>query len=251
MGWETFVVALGLEFADKFKKELWAKIKISLRKKRKAVLFGCAGVGKSQFVASLQRSFERVKPTYYSKTSRLLLDEFPIILVDTPGHSSLTEIRKEEMEKVILEQKEVIINVVSYGYHERKEIENINDIFNGEQFSSKFLQENRQEELRHLVQMKTKLQLSEVKWFITIIAKADIWWEEKVTVDAYYQTGRYAQEMEKIAEKCNFKHIIIPYCSIITPFYGIKTSGKFGEETKYAMQAHFLETLFDILGKKH
>ncbi len=251
MGWESFMVALGIEFADKFKKEIWAKIKISLKKKRKAVLFGCAGVGKSQFIASIQRSFERVKPTYFSRITQLLLDEFPLVIVDTPGHSALEKIRQDEMDNLIKEQKEVLINVVSYGYHERKDISNRNDIFDGEHFSYKFLQENRNDELKYLTQIKGKLQLSEVKWVITLVTKADIWWEEKAAVEAYYEQGRYAQEMQKIIQKSDFKHIIIPYCSIITPFYGIKTSGRFGEETKFAMQAHFLETLFDILGKKH
>ncbi len=215
MAWESLLVALGIEFVDKFRKELWAKLKIAVKTKRKAVLFGCAGVGKSQFVASIQRSFERVKPTYYSKTTRLLLDEFPLQVVDTPGHISSEEIRQEEMDNVIREQKEVLINVVSYGYHERKDIANPADIFDGQQFSFKFLQENRQSELAYLVKLRGKLHLSEIKYVITLITKADIWWEEKAEVAEYYEKGRYGQEMKKMVEKSGFKHIINVSCEWI------------------------------------
>ena len=92
------------------------------------------------------------------------------------------------------------------------------------------------------------VELSNLKWIITLVNKADIWWDKDLLeIENYYENGEYGKIINKMNKPLN--HVVLPYCSTIEPFYGIKTSGRFGMTAKINLQTHFQSTLLNSLGK--
>lgn len=58
------------------------------------------------------------------------------------------------------------------------------------------------------------------KWVLTVATKADLWWPERDRVEHYYSEGSYAEALGAFKSV----HTVQPYCSVIEPFYGTKTS---------------------------
>ena len=78
---------------------------------------------------------------------------------------------------------------------------------------------NRKFEIRQLkewiddINPQTKL-----RWILTLINKADVWYEEEDEVMNYYKNGEYSQLFNGIERFCTLHYI--PYCSTISPFGG-------------------------------
>ena len=83
----------------------------------------------------------------------------------------------------------------------------------------KYLTDNRKFEIRQLkewiddINSQTKL-----RWILTLINKADVWYEEEDEVMNYYKNGEYSQLFNGIERFCTLHYI--PYCSTISPFGG-------------------------------
>lgn len=61
------------------------QLKIFFRDKRKIIVFGISGTGKSQFINSLTKSLKIPERTLINKDIYYELEDFPIIFIDTPG----------------------------------------------------------------------------------------------------------------------------------------------------------------------
>ena len=232
-------------------KGLIEKIKNLFKKRKKILLFGSSGVGKTQFINSLTHnithSINRNNRTKTVEKSKISIDKIPILLIDTPGEQfAQDQLRKKEIADFIKNGGAGIINVVCYGYHEGP-VNNILDIKKGKKFNENYLEHKRQKEIEQLSEWEPFIGLSNIEWIITLISKADIWWSNKNKIQNYYELGNYNKIISKMPKK--LEHIILPYCSIIEPFYGIPQKNNFGNNLMLNLQNNFLNTFMILLGK--
>ncbi len=230
---------------DKKRNALIRKINLLIRKNRKIVVFGLSGAGKSQFINSLKRNLSIAQRTVTTEKVKHAIDDFPIIFIDTPGQSVRSYERKKELTEIIKNGVEGIISVTSYGYEENPDFP-LDDIFTPEkEVKESFLRLNRKAEIERLGEWLPHIHPEQIGWIINLVNKADLWWEKLPEVNAHYESGDYFQAFNSIDK---FTHVIsLPYCSIIKPYYGVSTSGRFGDIEKEQMQANLMHQLLNLL----
>lgn len=233
---------------DEKRSELIKKLKLLFRKKRQIILFGNSGAGKSQFVYSLKQSI--LIPDRNLSTNRVKLDfdEFPVKFIDTPGHSESKSFRRKEVEEIIKNGVEGIINIVSYGYEETPNADKSIAFDENGVLKEDFLEANRANEIKRLNEWLPWVTPENVNWIITLITKSDIWWANRKEVHDYYNSPTYTKEFEALGKFVPM--VTLPYCSIIKPYFRVRTSGVFGEEEKVKLYANLNRTLLNLLGKE-
>ena len=230
---------------------------LSMKKKETLVVFGISGSGKTQFINSFKNllenkgdfwsSFDRTRA---SKGHNIPFDEFPLHFVDTPGHSGNGLDRQNEIRNIIASGVEGIINVVSYGYEENPEIDptTLIDHSTGE-IKPAFITNNRISEKERLKEWLPLIQPNkDLKWIINLVNKADLWWPEVNEVTDYYVNLDYGETFDGI--RAYTRVVCLPYCSIIKPYFGTKTSGIFGDKEKHALNRALLNELLSLLKHK-
>lgn len=240
------VVKAGDSIIDEQKRsQLLKKINLLIRDNRKIVVFGLSGTGKSQFINSLKKHLAIAQRTITTEKVKHAIDDFPIIFIDTPGQSARAYERKKELTDIIKNGVEGIINVTSYGYEENPDFP-LENIFTSEGIVKEdFLKLNRKAEIDRLNEWLPHIEPNQIGWIINLVNKADLWWDKISEVNAHYEKEQYSKQFELIA---NYSHVInLPYCSIIKPYYGISTSGRFGEIQKEQMQANLMRQLLNLL----
>lgn len=222
-----------------------------LRRRRKVLVLGASGAGKTQFIHSL---IDPLSPALDPKFRRtvavekraLVLDNYPFLLIDTPGQRLDEAKRKKAIVEAIQGRVEGVINLVAFGYHEAAE--SPSDLAvpeDGKRIArADYLTARREVELELLSEWVPFFDGSSVKWVLTVVSKADLWWPEAEKVVAHYQDGVYASTIHEPG----VGHSVLPHCSVIEPFYGHKTSGKFGDHHRANLQSHLRETLIRLTG---
>lgn len=142
---------------------------------------------------------------------------------------------------------EGIINIVSYGYHEGP-VKNIREVFDEDNTpKTEYINACRKKEIEQLNEWISWVSPNMINWVITIVSKADVWWEDNWDdVKKYYEEDEYGSKMSTLVNK-GVKHIILPYSSIIEPFYEIKRAQGFGETLKNNFNDRFLKELSNLL----
>lgn len=236
----------------------WEKLYKWFNKERKEILIlGCSGVGKTQFIHSLNDNTKNIVSrtrTEASETVKATIENKPFCVIDTVGQEAQPKERIGILEAKLQDENLVgIINLVGFGYHERF-AELPTNVFEGDSFQVKddFLEENRQKELKYLQEWLPILHISKVKWVITLVNKIDIWKREANIVQQYYENieNEYQQAFIKTFESKRFdkKHIVLPYTSALELFY--KRHPIFvGEFEKLLIQNHFKNELLRLLKK--
>ncbi|TAE46884.1 MAG: hypothetical protein EAZ06_06095 [Cytophagales bacterium] len=263
MIWETLIEAAKnkageyiIDFAAKKKNwELVTNFFTKKDKKRKIIILGSSGVGKSQFVQSLQPELPQIavqKRTMGTVEKEASLQGQGIIFLDTAGQANL-KIQIDEFQKTTTDDDYVgIINIVSYGYHYASTLDIEKDIFDGDKVKGSFLESSKERELEDIRRWLPFLEYSKVKWIITLVNKADIWWKEKTEVHQYYESGEYGKTFENHFQKNYFKkeHIILPYTAVIEPFYNRPNAGLLGDTAKNTLQTRFASELTRLIKDK-
>ncbi len=243
MDWKLIISAMEagtIVLDEKKRTALLTKLQRMVRKNRRIVVFGVSGAGKSQFLNSLKNKLEVPSRTTVNKPHEYAIDGYPIVFVDTPGHSTLYD-RKKALTEIIADGVEGVINVTSYGYEENPEIDLTHIFDQHENVKETFLSANRQGEIDRIGEWLPFVDQKNVGWLINLVNKADIWWDDIEHVNDYYAHGAYA---EKFATIKSFRHVsTMPYCSIIKPYYNVRTSGRFGEIQKEQLHCTFAEQL--------
>jgi signal recognition particle receptor subunit beta len=218
----------------------------SLFKARKKIyIFGNSGSGKSQFVQAMQNSITIPNRNLTTERTKLDFKGFPMQLVDTPGHSESSQLRKSEIKNVIKGNVEGIIQFVNYGYDETPDADrNIAFDLQGN-IKAEFLNYNREQEIHRLQEWSYQVDPQAIKWIIILINKADIWWEKRDIVKAYYNSDNYRKALAGL--DASVPVITIPYCGIIRPFFKVKTSGFFGEEDKAKLHNDLINNLVNLI----
>jgi hypothetical protein len=77
-------------------------------------------------------------------------------------------------------------------------------------FLTRYLPDRRADELRVLRQLVPHVRACQERiWFLTIVAKQDLWADEQPAVDAHYRTGEYGTEVANLTtakDPAKFRH---------------------------------------------
>ena len=219
-----------------------------VHKPTRVLLLGVSGSGKTQFLNSfLGIPMLEDNRTYVPQNKFYI---FPngrkIQFVDLPGHVTLTSTRQKYVDEITNNKITGIINVVNYGYNDAEE--NEADVFKaGEnEIKDAYLKDNRKNELTQLNEWLTRIHVeSKPKWLITIVNKADIWYDKKDEVTAYYENGEYGNAFIEV--KRVVPHYIFLYCSVINPFGGRPMTIIMNERTKNELQKNLKESLLRLI----
>ncbi len=262
MIWETLIDAAknkAGEYAINIatKKSNWEYIQSFFKTKKnnfKIIVLGSSGVGKTQFIQSLhidkpQNKVE--KRTIDVVENEIKINEKGIILFDTAGQSE-GNIQLDEFQKTTTDDSYIgIINVVAYGYHQYPDFNTETEVFDGDLVKKDYLKKQREIEIENIKNILPLLKFSKIDWIITLVNKADIWWKEKEEVYQYYENEEteYSKVFKNHFQQNYFRknHLVLPYASIIEPFYDRPNAGLLGDTAKNKLQNHFLSELTRLI----
>ncbi len=232
------------------KKQGWLDKLVSLlKKKHKMLVLGPSGVGKTNLLQSLSTLTPEVihysRRTSDSTKSNLKIDDIPFEFIDTPGQVDHSSIRMKAIRESI-GSLDAIINVVCYGYHEYARGKE--QAFGADgTLNMNYLEDNRAREIRALKEWSEMLGGNAPYRLITVITKADLWWDNKDDVFRHYENGEYYEELGACSQ---LSPMVIHHCSVFHKLYGIGSmSGSFDENDRTLARANLLKTLTEVVGK--
>lgn len=214
----------------------------------RVIIFGESGTGKTHFINSLLHNPLTKGRTRLTEQKKLILKNGrKIVFYDTPGHQTLQEQRYKISEFISKKKITGIINVVSYGYNESDTADGISIFKVGtDEVKEEYLKENRKREISQLDDWMRYINSdNKVRWIITIINKADIWYENKSNVLSYYEEGEYAKALVPLGHCCMLYSY--PYCSVISPFCDRPMILYMGERQKVDMCETLTSELINIV----
>src|SRR5687767_10616866 len=134
-----------------------------------------------------------VDRTEVAKRHYLNFKNARLTFVDTPGQELRESRRKSAVRDVMKEDALGVINLVSFGYHENAA--NLEDAIGPKgKISKEYLETSREKECRAVGEWIHLLGSPDsTSWFMTVVNKADLWWDDRAEVLKYYQSGPYYQ----------------------------------------------------------
>jgi hypothetical protein len=197
------------------------KIKEVFRKRHQVIVLGTTGTRKTNFLESLKTSMplaiDTMNRTEFVEKNRINVDREPFTFIDTPGQVGHQARRAEAVRQVLKGGATGIINIVSYGYHEYTRPQETVFDANGA-IREDFLEEHCAVELEALKDWNELLgDPTTSPYLITVVSKADLWWDKHEEVIQYYQNGEYFQVLGGAK---NLNPVVLPYCAVFHKFYG-------------------------------
>lgn len=175
------------KFVEIATKEEWLDNLVDLpRKKHKFLVIGLHGVGKTHFLYSLKKFgmpttiYEinhEITSTGFPIKRKFRIDTEPFVFLDMPGQLG-HERKKSGIHEAIRKDYTGVINIVSYGYHEYSRGE-LNVLETHGMIKEHFLKAHRKLEITALREIAVWLYKMPL---ITVITKADLWWEDRKSV---------------------------------------------------------------------
>ena len=140
-----------------------------------------------------------------------------------------------------------VINVVSYGYHEYR-IGKEEAIEANHQIREDFLDKHRQVEIDLMKEWNSLLGDRETAhWLITLVTKADLWWDRREQVLTHYEKGDYYQAL---GDAKDLRPVVLPYSSVFHKFFGEGAlSGQFDDRDRVLHKSHVFSQLIAAIGK--
>ena len=216
----------------------------------RVVIFGCSGTGKSQFVKTITEEIDyNTSRTRIPQKERIILENGKKIeFIDTPGHQTLDQARRDLCLEFKKKKIKGIFNIVNYGYNEVDNISSELSVFRAGTYEVKqeFLKDNRKLEINQLSEwMSFVTSDTKIKWVVTIINKADIWYENREMVMKYYEEGDYFNKIMSLRSCCHFYKF--EFCSIINPFFNKPMQIVFGDREKKKLFDCFKDNLMKLV----
>jgi energy-coupling factor transporter ATP-binding protein EcfA2 len=235
---------IGGEIALIAKREGWFDPLLhALRRKHRVLVFGNTGAGKTQLIESLEKTapkaIDAITRTAVVTRHRLKIERKPFVFIDTPGE--YRDKRLEAIREAIKAPVDGVMNVVSYGYDEGH-LGKDEAIVRG-QINAEYLAKRRKRELELIGEWAPDLIAdSPGTWLITVVTKADLWWEERDRVIKHYTKGPYHARLR--ARTKDHAGPVLEYCSVYRPFHGvIPPSPLFSEQDRELLRSHLLKTI--------
>lgn len=224
----------------------------ALRRKNRIIVLGATGVGKTNILQSLKevapKVIDRMNRTEFAVQRDLKISGNPFKFTDTPGQIEHKSRRLKAIREVMKEGEVGIINIVSYGFHEHRAATEADALNSDGSINEGFLEAHRQIEIDMLSEWVPLLGSSLTSsWLITLVSKADLWWDSRPTVESYYKTGEYS---EALGDARSLMPIVLSYCSVFHKFYGRGTlSGSFDDDDRRLLRQNLFNTLISSIGK--
>jgi hypothetical protein len=158
---------------------------------------------------------------------------------------------------------QLIIHVVSWGYHSFGEISYTNHRLyqpgmTVEEFVEEYTKERRRRELDVLEHIAPQLSIADSKKtiMITLVNKQDLWWQNRQLVKDYYMNGDYERVIQKIQNQrgaANFIHEYRSVSLVMENFVSganellVATTGGYDDRIKFANLEYLLGTIETLL----
>jgi hypothetical protein len=246
---DAFTVSTGVELLKIAKREGWLRYPIDLvRRKHRVLLLGSTGAGKTQFLKSIPEIVSQPIPqaarTEFSSVGRFEINGALFDLIDTPGQLEHRPRRDEAVKGAIRRRLKGVINFVSYGYHEYGAP--IGNVIINSAVKPEYLEEHRKREIELLMEWAPLLS---AEWILTVVTKADIWWDRRDEVAShYYHQGPYHKRLMELFP--NATAIVRPYSSISHRFYDIiPGAGGFDDSVRSSFRAEVFRVLREAIDK--
>lgn len=236
----------------------WFKFFLNKHFKRRIriLVYGDSGVGKTQFLNTLTGKDSYTAPLrtrHLEHYDFMLWSGRRIRLIDTPGHKSSVLIRGQALDEMTKGKIDGIINLVDYGYQDSEQLqENPDKAFKAgsSEVKQEYLKENRILEKERTQEIINRITSNvRIKWFITIINKADIWNNERESVLSYYEGLEFYSVMEHLEHST--KVALCPFCSVITPFGNKPMQISYGERDKRKDYNNLIRTIEEFVEGIH
>ncbi len=246
------IVVTLLKEADK--QGLLDRVRNALKKKPRILLLGCSGVGKTNMLQSLSNPYpaaiRREDRTMYTEARKLVVKGKYYHFIDTPGDTYFgRDARKQTMREAMAAKGGIagLLNVVCFGYHEYH-IRRAR-VFTGDStVSPDYLVRHREAEINQLHEWTQVLgDVLTSHWLITVVTKADLWWNRRSEVIDYYQKGAY---FDALGDAKSLHQRVLPYSSVFRKFYGQgPMCGTFDQESRNIARERLLDSLIKALLK--
>lgn len=239
------------KLADAAEKHGWIeRLKNLFSKPQKVLVLGCSGVGKTSIINSLNEDFPKtidfLTRTQTAQKHKLNLKGDNFEFVDTPGQELHDSRRIKAIREALRSEHLGVINVVSYGYHEHAS--GADDAFLDEgTVADNYLEKHRALEESYLNEWIQLLgNPVTTAWILTVINKADIWWESRhEVVDHYGADG--SNYLQKLRGTSNVDHAVLEYSSVIHRFYGrALVAPTFDQDLQQRLRIRLVESLVQM-----
>jgi hypothetical protein len=180
------------------------------------------------------------------RTQPLKLETGFFKVIDTPGELVRGPARAAAEREILRAQPAFFINVVCHGYHESDVLTASEAVAEDGTARPEWLEKQRQIELADLDDWAGRLgaTLRRAR-MLTVINKADLWWDEQATVLDHYTSGPYADRVKALGLRLVDP---VPYCSIIKRFQGRGlTSGRFDDPCRAELRRTAIRSLLEMV----
>ncbi|MCX7113105.1 MAG: Rab family GTPase [Proteobacteria bacterium] len=246
----TAEIEIAKQIYDLAKEQGWIKQLLSIYKKKyKVLVLGSSGVGKTNLLQSLTKLLPEVihysTRTTGTPKSSIEISNIPFLFIDTPGQENHESVRKSAIREHC-GSLDLVINVVCYGYHEYARGKEQAITHTGE-INPEYVKANREREIEALQEWNNILGGNAPYRLLTVITKADIWWNSREDVYDHYEKGEYFANLGAAQQ---LTPVITPHSSIFHKFYGIGSlSGNFDEQDRTLSRANLLKSIVELVGK--
>ncbi|MEB3121420.1 MAG: hypothetical protein VKL41_09385 [Snowella sp.] len=230
-------------------------------------IFGAGGTGKSTLGKYLSGTLEnnQLSSGYQESISieKYTLESSVIgSVIVVPGQERRRENSWDDLLRTISQGKiSLIINVVSWGYHSfgafsYQQSPLYQSGMTVLEFLEIYTEEYRQEELQVLTKIAPHLSVADSKkrkiLFITLVTKQDLWWNDRLKIQDYYQKGEYEKQIQAIRNKLGSSNFIHEYCSaslVLENFISgtnellLPTTQGYDERLKFSNLRNFLNVI--------
>jgi GTPase SAR1 family protein len=200
-------------------------------RKLNIVICGSAGTGKSTLSRLLSGNFGRediLQPYQLSPvTEESKLDSKPSGSILTLSGQS--DFWGEELRKIADNQIDLVINVVSFGYHSIGRIEYQNLLgyqmgMTAREMLDVHINDKKVVELELLNKITPYLSIASKKkiLMITLVTKQDLWWPDRQAIKNHYEVGQYNEVIKAVQNKLGQPHFRHEYfsASLLTENFG-------------------------------
>lgn len=247
---EEYVKAAN-KLADAAEKHGWIdRLKKLFSKPQKVLVLGCSGVGKTSIINSLNEDFPKTIDflirTQTAQKYRLNLKGDKFEFVDTPGQELHDSRRIKAIREALRSDHLGVVNVVSYGYHEHAS--GADDAFSDEgTVSEQYLKSHRALEESYLNEWIELLgnQVT-TSWILTVINKADIWWDSRQEAWDYYGADDSGY-LQKLKVASGVDQVVLEYSSVIHRFYTRSLiAPTFDQDLQQRLRVRLVESLIQM-----
>lgn len=229
----------------------WVQRLVDMFKRtHRVLLLGATGTGKSQLLKSLTtlmpEAISYMNRTQFAELHRLRIGKTPFEFIDTPGDVLKKPERLRAIRVSMRKGLTGVINVVSYGYHEyrigREDVMTKTGLVR-----QPFLARHREAELRSLEEWTPLIGPEVAGWLITVVTKADLWWNQSGKVLKHYESGDYHKALGSVR---SLSTATLAYSALRKKFYGQgPVSARFDDSDRLSLRSELLSQLLSATGK--